>query len=217
MLSIGYHCENCKCFLPRKRDEKAKPKTRRKIMKCCFPRSAAPAGATLACASSPSSTPLVLARPLRFDSRPGRRRYGARSPIALALRDLEQDWHKVIGADHIPVVDAGTKDACPLDFVGTCVFLGRAARSANLLKSPGHAIVVHTSGSGSAPGLSHGEQRNGEVYAMYTLLSECSMYSTVVVDRHSSRLPWKPIFRRSRQVVNSIRRARVPAARWFQR
>jgi hypothetical protein len=86
--------------------------------------------------------------------------YAARTPLALALRDVQVDWYKVFGTR--PAVIVG---ALPDDFAGTAVYFGRAARAlsnATDTHSEAHAIIV--SGNNI---ISTGNGERGEVYAAY--------------------------------------------------
>jgi hypothetical protein len=96
--------------------------------------------------------------------------FGARTAVAMALRDLESDWYKVLGVRPASVVaDASDTEACPPDFAGTCVFFGRAAtaRAQPAARHPeAHAVVVQ------AVALQHhvfltGNSERAEVFAMY--------------------------------------------------
>jgi hypothetical protein len=103
--------------------------------------------------------------------------YGARSAVSLALRDVQNDWYMVIGTRPSSIVSDTDSDtdthACPPDFVGTCVFFGRAAssRAQPVAQHPeAHAIVVKAV---SAPAQQHhvyltGNSERAEVFAMYT-------------------------------------------------
>ena len=70
--------------------------------------------------------------------------YGARSPMLLALRDVQRDWYKVLGAPPATVVSTEIGAAAlPAGFNGTALFFGAAADwAAQLDGEEEHAIVL---------------------------------------------------------------------------
>ena len=89
--------------------------------------------------------------------------FNATAPVALALRDLQADWYKVLGTR--PATVKGSQ--CPAGFEGTCIFFGKAASIASPHPpSSGHpeahAIVV----SGNNVYMT-GNSVRGQVYAAY--------------------------------------------------
>ena len=108
--------------------------------------------------------------------------YGARSAMALALRDVKLDWYKVLGGPPAVVVSAQPGAAAlPAGFNGTAFFFGRAAEALGAPADPhpeAHAILVQAVGGGATlvAMVGHAEggdagARNmtvrGQVYAAY--------------------------------------------------
>ena len=108
--------------------------------------------------------------------------YGARSAVALALRDVKLDWYKVLGGPPAVVVSAQPGAAAlPAGFNGTAFFFGRAAEALGAPADPhpeAHAILVQAVGGGATlvAMVGHAEggdagARNmtvrGQVYAAY--------------------------------------------------
>jgi len=101
--------------------------------------------------------------------------FGARKPMEMAIRDVQRDWYKVLGAPPAVVIsDEIGEKALPKDFKGTAIFIGKAAKSSAfppITSDEGHRLFLHRPDSPSeGPTMIAaigGNHIRGEIYALY--------------------------------------------------
>ena len=102
--------------------------------------------------------------------------YGARTPVALALRDATHDWYKVLGRPPpiVTVADNAGADALPPGFAGTAVYFGKAAEAFAPSPSGGlvgeaHALVVQQTSGGPTiiAAVGSADEMRSSVFSIY--------------------------------------------------